>query len=78
MLPSRHRCEQCGAPAEIHDTAVEDGGAVARHWCAEHGAAIWEAAAPRPTPEQEQELARMIEEYRQAPEATLRKWGHAR
>ena len=33
------RCEICGQPAVIHETAVEDEGAVTRHLCQEHGQA---------------------------------------
>jgi hypothetical protein len=36
------RCEICGQPATIHETAVEGEGAVTRHLCQEHG----EAALP--------------------------------
>ena len=31
------KCEICGQPAVIHETAVEGEGAVTRHLCREHG-----------------------------------------
>jgi hypothetical protein len=32
-------CAICGQPATVHETAVEEGGAVTRHLCQDHGAA---------------------------------------
>jgi hypothetical protein len=37
------KCEICGQPAVIHETAVEDAGAVTRHSCQDHGLAAWPA-----------------------------------
>ncbi|MFZ5828839.1 MAG: hypothetical protein ACOY3P_02060 [Planctomycetota bacterium] len=34
------RCTICGQRATIHETAVEPGGAIARHFCQKHGAAL--------------------------------------
>ena len=36
------KCDVCGEPARIHETAVEAGGAVTRHLCQTH----WKAALP--------------------------------
>jgi hypothetical protein len=36
------KCEICGQPAVIHETVVEDEGAVTRHLCQDHG----QAASP--------------------------------
>lgn len=34
-----YKCDVCGAPATIHETAIESRGAVVvRHYCQEHGA----------------------------------------
>jgi hypothetical protein len=53
------KCDVCGQPATIHETAVENGTAVARHYCAEHGEASWQATAPAIDPAAVQTL----EEY---------------
>jgi hypothetical protein len=37
------KCEICGQPAVIHETAVEEEGAVTRHLCQDHGQATWPA-----------------------------------
>ena len=39
-------CAVCGQPATIHETAIEAGAAVARHFCQEHGEVAWRATAP--------------------------------
>lgn len=31
------RCEACGRPATIHETAIRGGEAASRHFCREHG-----------------------------------------
>ncbi len=44
------KCAVCGQPATIHETALDAGSAVTRHFCQEHGQATWEATAPRVDP----------------------------
>lgn len=40
------KCDVCGRPAAIRETALEDGTVRTRHLCAEHGEATWQAAVP--------------------------------
>jgi hypothetical protein len=39
-------CAICGQPATIHETVIEAGAAVTRHFCQEHGEAACRAMAP--------------------------------
>jgi hypothetical protein len=39
------KCDVCGQPATIHETALESEAVVTRHLCAEHGESAWRATA---------------------------------
>jgi hypothetical protein len=49
--------------ATIHETAIEGGAAVARHFCQEHGAAVWQAAVPHADPQAEAAALQAIGDY---------------
>ena len=44
----RPKCEICGEPAVIHETAVADEGAVTWHFCQDHGQAAMPVLILRP------------------------------
>jgi hypothetical protein len=44
-------CEICGQASAFHETVIEEGKAVTRHYCQAHGEEGWRAAAPPPDAE---------------------------
>ena len=42
----QHKCEICGQPATIHETAMRAGEAVSRHLCQEHGESLVPKSIP--------------------------------
>jgi hypothetical protein len=63
-------CESCGQPATIHQPEIENGTAVARHFCHEHGDAAWRANLPAWNTEAQDAALQEWEEYwRSLPES---------
>jgi hypothetical protein len=42
----QYKCDICGQPATIRETAIRAGEAVSRHLCQEHGASLQPTANP--------------------------------
>jgi hypothetical protein len=42
----QHKCEICGQPATLHETAIRSREAVSRHLCQEHGVSLVPKSIP--------------------------------
>jgi hypothetical protein len=59
------KCELCGEPAEIHETAIENGVAVgSQHLCKQHGESHWRSAVQAVEARSQDALAQLTEWYR--------------
>jgi hypothetical protein len=56
-------CDVCGQPATIHETALEAGTAVVRHYCEEHGKSAWADALRLDDPSSQAEALKAAKEY---------------
>jgi hypothetical protein len=59
------KCEVCGEPATIHETAIENGVAVGlHHLCKQHGESHWRSALQAAESRSQDALAQFTEWYR--------------
>jgi hypothetical protein len=64
------RCEICGRPATLHETALAGGAVVVRHLCQEHGQDAWHAVLPPLDPDRQAAALQAVEgHWRGLPEA---------
>ena len=63
------KCEVCGEPAAIHETAIENGVAVGlHHVCKQHGESHWRSALQAAESRSQDALAQLTEWYRGLPD----------
>ena len=61
-------CDRCDLPATVHETVVGASGIRQRHYCREHGLALWHDALPPLNDRTQAEFLRWIKEScRRAP-----------
>jgi hypothetical protein len=58
-----HTCEFCDQPAMIHETAIESGGVVERHYCEAHGAVVRSAGVRADEPNVQAAFANLVAWY---------------
>jgi len=60
----QYKCDECGQPAMIHETVIENGGAiVSRHHCEEHGSKTLQGAVHIDDPAAQAQFATLVEWY---------------
>jgi hypothetical protein len=57
------RCDVCGQPATIHETAIVVGAVVLHHFCVVHGAAARDGALQLATVDKQAAWALLTEQY---------------
>jgi hypothetical protein len=75
----RLNCDNCGQPATIHETVIEDGDVITRHFCQEHGVAPLQAAdLGLETPQSAEELLHRFSAAERGRIALLHRLTHRR